>query len=457
MTDSILDSFFMPEGVVFFGSIKGGKIGYQILSSMKEGGYQGKVYPINPAGGQVLGYPVRTSLSELQEKAELAVISLPRQAVAETIAQCGMKGIRAAVIISSGFSEVGNHQAEKDLVAAARKRGVRIIGPNCAGLMNPWHHHFPSIEVRALPGHTAFITQSGALGGATLALAEERGFGFSKFVSYGNRCDVGDIELLSYLADDPQTRVIVLYIEGIDRGQDFLRVAQAASVKKPVVAIKSGRTRAGIRAASSHTGTLAGNDRIYEAAFRKAGIIRVEGIEEMFDLCQALSQCALPEGKRVAIITNSGGPGILAADEAERLGLDVAEPSHSLQESLKAHVSPHASLKNPIDLTVESGYEEYRIALESALSEYDAAIAINVATPSLDSNGIARGVIDAAKRCIKPIITNFMAGPIVREAISLLEEAGVVNLTTGERCAFVMSKLTERKRVLGHIESASFD
>jgi len=451
------DSFFVPRAVAFAGSIKPGKIGYEIIKNMKEGGYQGKVYPINPAGGEVLGYHVYTSISEIPEDAELVVISLPQSAILDTIEKCGVMGIRAAIVISSGFSEVGNHQAEEDLVTAARKWQIRIIGPNCAGLMNPWINHFPSIEVRALRGHTGFITQSGALGGATLALAEERGFGFSKFVSYGNRCDVGDIELLSYLADDPQTRVIVLYIEGIDEGRDFLRAAHAASMKKPVVAIKSGRTKAGTRAASSHTGSLAGIDQIYEAAFRKAGIIRVDGIEEMFDLCQAFSQCPLPEGNKVAIVTNAGGPGILAADKAERLGLDVVEPSPSLQKKLKPLLSPHASLKNPIDLTVESGYEEYRIVLESALSEYDSVIAIYVATPYLDSNGVARGITDAAKGNQKPIIVNLMAGRIVKEAVHLIDKAGMVNLVTGERCVFVLSKLTERKKILERINFASID
>jgi len=457
MKSHAFDSFFAPKAVAFAGSIKPGKIGYEIIKSMKEGGYQGKIYPVNPAGGEVLGYHVYTSASEIPENTELVVISLPQQAILDTIKKCGMKGIRAAVVISSGFSEVGNHQAEKDLVATAKKWGVRIIGPNCAGLMNPWVNHFPSIEVRALSGYTGFITQSGALGGATLALAEERGFGFSKFVSYGNRCDVGDIELLSYLANDPQTRVIVLYIEGLDKGREFLRAALATSKKKPVVAIKSGRTKAGTRAASSHTGSLAGIDQIYEAAFRKTGIIRVEGIEEMYDLCETFSQCPLPEGNRVAIVTNSGGPGILAADKAESCGLDVAEPPPSLQKNLKPHLSPHASLKNPIDLTVESGYDEYRIALESVLAEYDAAIAIYVATPYLDSNGIARGVIDAARVFQKPIITNFMAGRIVKDAVRLLDEADMVNLATGERCAFVLSKLTERKKILERIKFASID
>jgi acyl-CoA synthetase (NDP forming) len=288
-------------------------------------------------------------------------------------------------------------------------------------------------------------------------MAEELGFGFSKFISYGNRCDIGDIEFLSYLADDPQTRVIVLYIEGIDNGREFLRAAQAASKKKPVVAIKSGRTQSGTRAASSHTGTLAGVDQVYDAAFHKAGIIRVEGIEEMFDLCQVFSHCPLPDGNRVAIVTNSGGPGILAADKAERLGLNVTEPSESLKKRLKPHLSPHASLKNPIDLTVESGYEEYNIALDYVLSEYDSAIVINVATPYLDSTGIARGIIDAAKKYRKPIINNFMAGRIVREAINLLDEVNMINLATGERGAFVLSKLTERRKIIERIRFASLD
>jgi len=455
--DPIFDSFFLPQGVALLGSVKAGKIGYEILKSIKDGGFEGRVYPVNPVGGEVLGYRIYPSISELPEGIGLAVLSLPQKVVADAIVECGKKGIKAVVVISSGFSEVGNDKAEQEVVKAARTWGVRVVGPNCAGLMNPWHHHFPSIEVRALPGHTAFITQSGALGGATLAWAEERGFGFSKFISYGNRCDVGDIELLTYLADDPQSRVIVLYIEGIDKGREFLRAAQAASMKKPLIAIKSGRTSAGTRAASSHTGTLAGTDQIYDAAFRKAGILRVEGIEEMFDLCQTFSQCPLPQGNRIAIVTNSGGPGILAADRAEKLGLDVAEPSSSLCERLKPHLSPHSSLKNPIDLTVESGFEEYRMALEVALTEYDAAIAINVATPYLDSNGIARGIIDASRAASKPIVTNFMAGPIVREAIGLLKEAGMVNLATGERCSFVLSKLVERRRILERIPFASLD
>ena len=455
MDQEVFKALFNPEGVVFFGSLKGGKIGYEILKSNQEGGFQGRVYPVNPAGGDVLGYPVFRSLDEVPGSPQLAVISLPQNVIPQTIRQCGARGIRVAVVISSGFSEVGNLEAEQELVEVAKQAGVRIIGPNCAGVMNPWHHHFPSIEVRALPGHTAFVTQSGALGGATLAWAEERGFGFSKFVSYGNRCDIGDAELLAYLADDPQTRVIAIYIEGLDHGRDFLRVAREVALKKPVVAIKSGRTQAGTRAASSHTGTLAGMDQIYEAAFRKAGIVRVEGIEEMFDLCHGLSQCPIPQGPRVAIVTNSGGPGILAADKAERLGLDVAEPSETLKERLKPRLSPHASLKNPIDLTVESGYDEYRVAVEQAFSEYDAVIAINVATPYLDSNGIARGIIDAAQTTKKPALTNFMAGRIVREAIGLLSEAGLLNLATGERCAFVLSKLVERKRLLERVRLAS--
>lgn len=457
MKSHFLDSFFMPNAVAFAGSIKPGKIGYEIIKNMKEGKFPGQIFPVNPAGGELFGYKVYSSIPEIPGDVQLVVISLPKQAIIDTLSQCGRKGIKAAVVISSGYSEVGNHEEEKELVLEARRSGIRIIGPNCAGLMNPWTEHFPSIEVRALPGYTAFITQSGALGGATLAMAEERGFGFSKFVSYGNRCDVGDIELLSYLAEDVQTRVIALYIEGVDNGRDFLRASQAASRKKPVVAIKSGRSAAGTRAASSHTGTLAGVDQIYDAAFRKAGIIRVEGIEEMFDLCQAFSHCALPRDKRVAIITNSGGPGILAADRAERLGLEVEEPSPSLQALLRPHLSPHASLNNPIDLTVESGYEEYHTALDFTLSEYDAAIVINVATPYLDSTGIARGIIDAAKKHHKPVITSFMAGRIVREAAGLLEEAQIVNLATGERCSYVMAKLMERKNILERIEFASIN
>lgn len=451
MDVQVFQALFCPQEVVFWGSLRPGKIGFEILKSTREGGFEGGVYPVHPAGGEVLGYPVYRSLDEVPGSPQLAVISLPQPAVAQTIRQCGRRGIKAAIVISSGFSEVGNRMAEREIVEAAREGGVRIIGPNCAGLMNPWHRHFPSIEVRALPGHTAFMTQSGALGGATLAWAEERSFGFSKFVSYGNRCDLGEVELLSYLGQDPQTRVIALYLEGIDGGQDFLRAVREVSGQKPIVVIKSGRSGAGRRAASSHTGAMAGSDRIYEAAFRRAAILRVDGIEEMFDLCHGLSQCPLPQGGRVAIVTNSGGPGILAADRAEALGLVVAEPSDRLRGRLAPLLSPHASLHNPIDLTVESGKEEYRAAIEEALEEYDGVIAINVATPYLDSNGIARGVIASAQKVKKPVLANFMAGRIVWQAIGLLQEAGLVNLATGERCAFVLAKLVERKRLLERI------
>lgn len=452
-----MDSFFNPAAVAFLGSTKPGKIGYEMLKSMQQGGYAGRIHPVNPGGGEVLGLPVVTDLEQLPGPVELAVISVPQRAVIDSVIRCGRKGIPAAVVISSGFSEVGNREDEARLTAAARDHGVRLVGPNCAGLMNPWHNHFPSIEVRALRGYTAFVTQSGALGGATLALAEARGFGFSKFVSYGNRCDVGDIELLEYLADDPQTRVIALYMEGMADGRAFLRSAQAASRKKPIIAIKSGRTAAGTRAASSHTGSLAGDDQIYDAAFRKAGIIRVEGIEEMFDLCQALALCPPPAGNRVAIVTNSGGPGILCADMCERLGLDVSPPSEAVRAVIRPHVSAHASLNNPVDLTVEGEYEEYRRALEGVLVEYDAAIVINVATPYLDSTGIARGTIEAAAAVAKPVLVNFMAGRIVAEAVETLREAGMVCLTTGERCAQALAKLTQRTRLLERLDRAPLD
>ncbi len=443
------DSLFRPQGIAVFGSVKKGKIAHQLITQLSEGRFPGWIAAVNPKAESPDGYPsitAYTSPDSVPQSPDLALIAVPAQYVESVVESCGAAGIPYAVVFTSGFSEIGRNEEEKKLKAAADRNGVRLIGPNCAGIMNTSAGLFASIELRALPGKTAFITQSGAVGGAVLALAEIRGIGFSKFVSYGNRVDIGEVELLDYLEADPETEVISLYLESLQNGREFMKAVDRATRRKPVLIIKAGRSAAGLRAASSHTGSLAGSDEIFAAMIKQTGALRVPGIEEMLDLCDGL--CSLPRlaGKRIAVVTNSGGPGILTSDRGEELGLEIGECSTALREQLGEFLPAHSALANPIDLTVEGTGDGYSRTLQTVLvRDYDAAVAINVATPFLDSVALADGIIEASDNLEspKPVIPVFMAGRIVTEGIERLRGAGFPVLPTGERAAFVLSKMWE--------------
>jgi acetyl-CoA synthetase (ADP-forming) len=434
-----MENFFNPHSVAIFASMKEGKTGYEIVKNMVEGGFKGKIYPVSQSGGQIFGVSINKDFKNLE--IDLAIIAIPCQFILSLLEDLGSRGVKSAVIISAGFSEVGNIEEEKEVKKIAEKYKMRIIGPNCAGIMNTGCNLFASIEVRALPGETAFITQSGALGGAVLMMAEELGFGFSKFVSYGNRCDVDEVDLIKYLEDDPQTKVIALYIEGLEEGRRFLAQAKKTVLKKPIVAIKAGKSKAGMRATSSHTGSLAGEDKIYDAAFKQAGILRVEGVEEMFDLCRGLIHYPKVKGNKIGVITNSGGPAVLATDKLEELGLEVSEPSESLKNKLRKILPPHVSLGNPFDLLAYGSAETFASTCEIISPEYDAIIGIFVPTASMDSTVIARALGKVKEKIKKPIFASFMAGRLVKEAIGELKKYGIPNYETGERCAKVIQKI----------------
>jgi len=465
---TVLDSMFNPRAVAVIGSVKEGKIAHQIITQLRAGGYTGgyeaacsedagreAIWAVNPKGlsparpdhpemtGQfpdISNIPGAASVSEIPVPVDLAVVCSPAPTVAGVLEECGAKGIPAAVIITSGFGEIGRRKEEEKLLEIARRYGIRLIGPNCAGIMNPGAGLFASIEVRALPGSVAFLTQSGAVGGAVLAMAEERGIGFSIFVSYGNRIDIGETELLEYLAEDDATTAAAVYIESLGNGRAFMEKARNLTKRKPLIMIKAGRTDAGTRAAGSHTGALAGSDRVFDTMIREIGALRVSGLEEMLDLCQGFSLWPETRGKKVAIVTNSGGPGILAADRAEELGLEVSVPERETASALKNFLPGHASVSNPVDLTVEGTGPNYSRALEVLLSgNYDSAIAINVGTPFLDSAQIARGIIEAAENTGKPIGAVFMAGRIVKTGLRSLREHSIATFPTGERAAAVIA------------------
>lgn len=436
-----LESLFNPRGVVVAGSMTPGRLGAELIKQILAGGYSGGLYATNPKGegcGTVQGF---VSAMQIGEPVDLAVIASPAPTVASVLTDCGRAGVQAAVVITSGFSEAGNQAGEEELRRVAQEHGMRIVGPNCAGMVNTACNLYPTLELRPPSGSVALVSQSGALGGAVLARAQEERLGISKFVSYGNGADLTQVDFLDYLRDDPLTRVVALYIESVNDGRAFLHALTACAERKPVVVIKAGRTRAGARATASHTGSLSGADAVYDAAIRQAGAIRARSVDEMMDLCTAFSSLPPMKGKRLLIVTNSGGPGVLAADLAEELGLDVSEPCAASKAGLGDFIPGHASLKNPVDLTVEGTREGFCRTLQGLLPEYDAALAMNVSTPYLDTLSLAEGVVAGATEGGKPVTANFLPTQLVGDAVNRLKHGGVPNFPSGERAVAALAAL----------------
>ncbi len=453
-----LHHLFYPRAVALVGSAAEGKIGYELLRQMLRGGYR-DAFVVNPKAQGALGVPGYAGIGAIPAPVDLTVISAPAATVAGVLEECGAAGVKAAVVISSGFSEMGNRAGEAEIKAIAARYGIRLVGPNCAGIINTAARLCPTMETLPPPGRVALISQSGALAGVVLGWAARDGLGISKFVSYGNRADVNEVDLLDYLADDDETGVVGVYIETVSDGRGFMAAAAKCAARKPVIVIKAGRGESGQRATLSHTGSLAGSDAVYDAALRQCGALRVESAEELFDLCRAF--IGIPQGvrgRRVAIVTNSGGPSILAADRTEALGLHVAEPGPEIKAKLASFLPPHAALKNPIDLTVEGterGYREALLALlgdcelpnsKSAIQDpqsFDSLLAINIAPPYLDSVPIARGICDAAAATGRPMVASFLPEAVTADAVAYLQAHGVLNFPTPERAVAALARMAE--------------
>ena len=381
------------------------------------------------------------AVADIPDPVDLAVIVSPPSTVPNVLRDCGAAGVKAAVIITAGFGEVGNHEAEEEVKRVAREQRIRFIGPNCAGMVNSAHRLYPTLETRPPAGRVSFLAQSGALGGIVLALAKQQGLGIAKFVSYGNRADIDEMEMLRYLADDPETDVVALYIESVRDGREFLEAVRACNERKPVIVIKAGRTQSGQRATLSHTGSMAGADAVYDAALRQAGALRVRTAEELFDVCKGFSTIGRLRGNRVAIVTNSGGPAVLAADWAEDVGLDVSEPDAEARRRLAEFLPPQCALKNPIDLTVEGNEDGYRKTLDVLSAGYDAMVAMNIAPPYLNSVPLARGICEATGPGRTPIVATFQPPSVVADAVEYLETHGVPAFTTGERAVAALARM----------------
>lgn len=427
------------------------KVGYAVLSNLRSFGYRGKVFPVNPKAGEVLGLQTRKSVLEIGEEIDLAVIAIPAAFVPESLRECADRGVKTAVVISAGFKESGAEgiRLEEEVRAVSRDRGIRILGPNCLGVINTANGLNATFSAGMLPkGRLAFFSQSGALGIAILDWAIGNRVGFSKFISLGNKADLNETDFIDYFVNDPQTDVILGYIEDVVEGGRFLEVARRATKTKPVILVKAGSTQAGARAASSHTGALAGSERAFQAAFAQTGIMRAEGIEDLFETAMAFNAGRIPGGKRLLIVTNAGGPGIIAADAAERLSIDLPQLSRASVESLRATLPRNASLYNPVDIIGDATAERYETVLETVLPDPNADGILVILTPQAmtDPDKTAGTVIAASRKTGKPIITSFMGEERVRASIERLRAAAIPNFPYPEPAVKAFRRLSDYSR-----------
>jgi acetyltransferase len=451
----MLKAFFEPASVAVIGaSTDPSKLGYAVLQNLVEGGYKavGKIYPINPKADEILGCKVYPSVLDVPDPIELAVIVIPYSYVPAALRTCGEKGIPAVVVISAGFREAGMEglEREQELVTIAREFNIRLIGPNCLGVIDTFTPLNASFSAGTPPrGPMAFMSQSGALGTAVLDMALGGRLGLSRFVSLGNKADVSEVDLLQAWAADPNTRVIMIYNEGLPNGQEFIRTARQVAAQKPIVAIKSGVTQSGSRAVSSHTGSLAGSEQAYQAAFQQAGVLRAGSMEAMFDAALALGyQPPLP-GDRIAIITNAGGPGILATDALERAGLALARFEPETLHALEQYLPDAASAANPVDVLGDALADRYRFALEAVAQDPNVDGLLVVLTPQAmtEIEATAEVVSALAGRLDKPVLTCFMGEVRVRAGIDILTRHGIPNYPFPERAARALRAMADYRAI----------
>jgi acetyltransferase len=445
----MLDNFFTPKSVAVIGaSTEPGKVGHDILKNLIEAKFQGDIYPINPKAPDILGIKAYASILDVPGSIDLAVIVIPAKFVAGVMEQCGQKGINAVVIISAGFKEIGaeGKVLEDQMMAVAKQYGIRVIGPNCLGIISTGCGLNASFApVTPKNGTLALFSQSGALATAVLDWATQAGIGFNKFFTFGNQADVNSIDLLRAWKDDPEIRAIVAYIEAISDGQTFMQVAEEVARVKPVIIVKSGTTAAGAKAAASHTGSLAGSDRAYDAAFAQCGVLRARTVQELFDYAIAFANQPLPAGKRVAIVTNAGGPGILCTDAIEKQGLELAPISDELVAKLKTQMSPASNFHNPVDVLGDAKANLYNFALTTLLEDPNIDGIFNVVTPqtSTEIPETAEVVAKIEKSTDKPILGVFMGGTLMQEGIDILMANDVPNYPFPERAVAAFKAMAD--------------
>jgi len=453
--DASLSHFFNPRSVMIIGaSTDPTKLGYGLARNLVHSGYPGQIYFVNPKGGTLLGQPVYADVTQVPGPVDLAVLLLPAHLTPQILRVCGEQGVHAAIIAAGGFRETGPQGAalEKECLQIAREYDMRLLGPNCIGLLDT---HLP-LDTTFLspppppPGDVAFISHSGAICAALVDWARGQGIGISRLVSLGNQVDVNETDVLAPIAADPHTRVLNLYLEGISDGRRFVEQARRVTGQKPVIALKVGRFASRRRAAASHTGALAGQESAFNAAFYRAGVIRAETTEEMFDWARALAWCPLPQGRSVAVLTNSGGPGVTAADALEAQGLHLANLQEDTQQALRAFLPPVASVRNPVDMVASASPEQYAQSLRHLLADpgVHSALVILVAPPMFASGAVAKALIPIIQTADKPVILAVMGHMMIQEAVAHLRAVNVPEYRFPEKAASALAVLSRRAEFL---------
>ena len=467
--DSSILPFFEPQGVVVIGaSTSPEKLGYGVARNLVHSGYQGAIHFVSQKPGTLFERPLYTDLAQVPDPVDLAILIVPPQSTPQTIADCAQRNIKAVTIVASGFREAGTEGAalEQECLTIARTHGVRLLGPNCIGTLDT---HLPLDTTFLQPpmpaqGHIGFISHSGAFCAAIIDWARAQGFGFSQLVSLGNQADVNETDMLPMLAADIHTRVIVLYMESVSDGRRFVDVARAVTQHKPVIALKVGRFESGQKAAASHTGALAASDIAFDAAFDKAGILRADSAEQMFDWARALENCPLPRGKNIAILTNAGGPGVIAADALEHHGLTLAQLQELTLKSLSAILPTAASVNNPVDMLASASPEQYASCLNLLLEDdnVDGALVILPPPPMFKAEDVAEKIVQTLEsdsslsasgkpldsRTRKPVVIALMGSILVEEAAKTFQLANIPTYPFPERAASALSALVKRAEFL---------
>ena len=462
MINPSLLPFFQPKGVVVIGaSTSSEKLGYGVARNLVQSGYQGAIHFVSQHAGELFGHPLYADLNEVPDPVELAILMVPPSATPKAIEDCGRRGVKAAIIVSSGFRESGADGAslEQECVKIAQAYGVRLLGPNCIGIIDT---HLPLDTTFIQPpipaaGNIGFISHSGAFCAAIMDWARNEGIGFSQIVSLGNQADVNETDMLPMLADDPHTRVIVMYMESVSDGKRFVNVAREVTQRKPVIALKVGRFESGQKAAASHTGALAASDIAFDAAFDKAGILRADTAEQMFDWAHILETTALSGAiakakGRIAILTNAGGPGVIAADSLEQNGLSLSQLTISTLEALSANLPPSAAIHNPVDMLASASPEIYATCLKLLLEDpnVDAVMVILPPPPMFTAEDVAGKLIDVIHHFKKPVVIALLGSTLIEQAHSQFERANIPTYPFPERAASALSALFKRAEFLDH-------
>ncbi len=450
--DSSLTPFLNPRGVVVIGaSTSPEKLGHGVARNLVASGYPGALHFVGQKKGELFGHALYTDLQEVPDPVDLAILIVPAAATPDTVGACGRRGIHAAILVSAGFREIGPAGAslEQACLQIARAYGIRLLGPNCIGTIDT---HLPLDTTFLQPpmpaaGGIGFISHSGAFCAAIIDWSRQQGFGFSQVVSLGNQADVTETEMLPVVASDNQTKVIVLYMEGVSDGPAFVQTAgRVVREQKPLVALKVGRSEAGERAAASHTGALAGSDEAFDAAFKKAGVLRADSAEQMFDWARALEVCPLPAGSRAAVLTDAGGPGVIAADALEKAGLRLAMLSESTRDALAAQLPPAANIRNPVDMLASASPDQYAASLRLLIAdpEVDSVLLILPPPPMFTAESVAEAVIPIIQSSAKPTVVALLGSRGIAVAAERFSRAQVAAYPFPERAASALGVLMRR-------------